>query len=44
MGSKFFGNKSEQSPKKEVKGKGGKGNSNVKGASGVKKTGSGRGK
>ena len=44
MGSKFFGNKSEQPIKKKAKGKGGKGSSNVKGSSGIKKTGSGRGK
>jgi len=44
MGSKFFGNKAEQPTNKKEKGKGGKGNSNSKGASGVKKTGSGRGK
>ncbi len=42
MGSKFFGNKSEQQTNKKGKSKAGRSNSNVKRSSSVKKSGRGR--
>jgi len=42
MGSKFFGNKSEQKTNKKAKGKAGKSNSNVNKSSSVKKSGRGK--
>jgi len=42
MGSKFFGNKSEQQTNKKGKQKAGKSNSNVKRSSSVKKSGRGK--
>lgn len=42
MGSKFFGNKSEQKTKKKEKGKAGKSSSNVNKSASIKKSGRGR--
>ena len=42
MGSKFFGNKTEQQTNKKQKGKAGKSNSNVNRSSSVKKSGRGK--
>ena len=42
MGSKFFGNKSEQQTNKKGKGKAGKSNSNVNKSASVKKSGRGK--
>lgn len=42
MGSKFFGNKSEQQTNKKGKTKAGKSNSNVNKSSSVKKSGRGK--